>query len=100
RKWDNVKHISDHLKTRMVPRKSYEVPLWGILLRKKERQSDRSGNGLRFGVVITLREMNGVNRIDEFMQQCMLRGWLVSRIDITNRLDIYEAAEIEIDFDE
>lgn len=100
RKWDNVKHISDHVKTRMVPRKSYDVPLWGILLRKKERQNDRSGDGLRFGVVITLREMNGVNRIDEFMQQCMLRGWLVSRIDINNRLDIYEAAEVELDFDE
>lgn len=100
RKWDNVKHISDSVKTRMVPRKFYDVPFWGILLRKKERQNDHSGDGLRFGVVITLREMNGVNRIDEFIQQCMLRGWLVSRIDITNRLDIYEAAEVELDFDE
>lgn len=100
RKWDNVKHVSDQIKTRMVPRKSYGNPLWGVLLRKKERQNDHSGDGLRFGVVVTLKEINGINRIDEFIQQCMLRGWLVNRIDIDNRLDIYEAAETELNFDE
>ena len=32
------------------------------------------GRGLRVGIVITLREINGINRIDEFIRSCSLRG--------------------------
>lgn len=54
--------------------------------------------GLRFGVVVTLKEMYGVNRIDEFIRNCNLNGWLVNKIDIENRIDIHEKVNEEIEF--
>lgn len=100
RKWDNVKHIGDVFKSRFAPRKVYDNPQWGIMLRKKERNRPDAGIGIRFAVVVTLREMYNVNRIDEFVQHCSLRGWIVSRIDIDVINHIYEAAEVDIDFDD
>ena len=50
-------------------------------------------------MVVTLKEMNGVNRIDDFIKMCMARGWLVNRLDVENQLDIYTRAEEEIEFD-
>ena len=61
---------------------------------------ERSGRGLRFGAVVTLKEIHGVNRIDDFIQRCSLRGWIVNRIDVRTSVDIYSAAEVDIDFDE
>ena len=58
------------------------------------------GSGIRFGVVVTLKELNGRNRIDEFIRQCKLKGWLVASLDVENRLDIYAIAEEELEFDE
>ena len=36
---------------------------------------------LNFGVVVTLKEINGINRIEDFIKACILRGWIVNRID-------------------
>ncbi|WP_172795407.1 hypothetical protein [Bacillus sp. FJAT-25509] len=47
-------------------------------------------------MVVTPKEINGVNRIDDFIQQCNLKGWLVNRINVDNRIDIYQTAEEEI----
>lgn len=52
-----------------------------------------------FGVVVTLKEMNGVNRNDEFIKLCIARGWLVNRLDVENQIDIYAKAEEEINFE-
>lgn len=49
--------------------------------------------------VVTLKEMNGVNRIDDFIKLCMVRGWLVNQIDVQNQIDIYNKAEEEIEFE-
>ncbi|MEA5020488.1 MAG: S8 family peptidase [Gordonibacter sp.] len=101
RKWDNVKHISDIEKSRMVPKKiQSNTGLWGLSLKTKNRLYREDGVDLPFGIVITLKEMNGINRIDEFVQQCLLRGWLVNRIDIEASISIYEKAEEEVRFDE
>ena len=43
--------------------------------------------------------MNGINRIDEFIKLCMLKGWLVTSIDIQNQIDVYSKAEEEIEFE-
>ncbi|WP_033120689.1 S8 family peptidase [Oscillibacter sp. ER4] len=99
RKWDNVKHISDVLKTRSVPRKAYDSGLWGLSIKTKERMQPQSKKSLPFGVVITLKEMNGVNRIEDFKKLCMARGWLVTKLDVQNQLDIYQHAEEEIKFE-
>lgn len=91
RKWDNVKTISEQITTNPRPRCTYgEDPIWGIELREKERLSNKDGRGLKFGIVVTLKEMNNVNRIDDFIQQANFRGWLVNKIDVQNRIDVYE----------
>lgn len=98
RKWDNVKLISEELKDRAVPRKVYGAGMWGLSIKTKERLKEKNGRGLSFGVVVTLKEMNGQNRIDDFIKLCMVRGWVVNRIDIENQIDIYNKAEEEIEF--
>lgn len=100
RKWDNVKHINEILKKGSRPKKVYDSGIWGISIKTKERLDEKYGKGIKFGVVVTLKEINGVNRIDEFIKQCSFRGWLVNRIDINNRIDIYNVAEEEVKFDE
>lgn len=99
RKWDNVKHINDVIKSRSRPRKVYGLGLWGLSIKTKERLREKNGRGLKFGVVITLKEMNGKNRIDDFIKLCMIRGWIVNRIDIDNRNEIFVKAEEEIHFE-
>ena len=97
RKWDNVKLISEELKDRAVPRKVYGAGTWGLSIKTKERLKEKNGRGLSFGVVVTLKEMYGENRIDDFIKLCMMRGWIVNRIDIENQIDIYNKAEEEIE---
>ena len=99
RKWDNDKHISEEIKERAVPRKAYDSGLWGLSIKTKERTVNRKKTPLQFGVVVTLKEMNGVNRIDDFIKLCMARNWLVSRLDVQNQVDVYTKAEEEITFD-
>lgn len=96
RKWDNIKHISEKSDIAGRPRKSYGAGMYGIRVVSKERGSVRRGEGLNFGIVITLKEMNGVNRIDEFIKQCSMYGWMISPIDIDAYLDLYNSAESEV----
>ena len=98
RKWDNVKVVVDEIKDKKIPRKNYNNSnLWGLKITNKERLERE--NGLKFGVVVTLKEMYGKNRIREFIDQCTMRNWIVNRINIENRLDIYAAAEEIIEFE-
>ena len=99
RKWDNIKHISEEIKEKAKPRKVYEAGMWGLSIKTKERLAPNAGRGLKFGVVVTLKEMNGVNRIDEFIKLCMMKNWVVNRIDVQNRIDVYSKAEEEIEFE-
>lgn len=99
RKWDNIKLISDELKSNARPRKTYGAGMWGINIKTKERLRSKNGKGLPFGVVITLKDMYGENRIDDFIKLCMMRGWIVNKIDINNRADVYAKAEEEISFE-
>ncbi len=99
RKWDNVKHISEKINPRAKPREVYDSGLWGLSIKTKERLQPRNGQKLNFGVVITLKEMNGVNRINDFIKACIIKGWIVNRLDIQNQIDIYSQAEEEINFE-
>lgn len=98
RKWDNVKHITQILKKGIRPKQKYDNIMWGLSIKSKERLENKDGEGIHFSVVITLKEINGVNRISEFINQCSLRGWLVNEIDIDNRIDIYNIAQEEMEF--
>ncbi len=99
RKWDNVKYIAESATKRMIPKDSYRNKNWGIEVKTNNRLDPKDGVGVRFGVVVTLKEINGVNRIDEFIRNCTLNGWLVNIIDVDNRVDIHQKINEEIEFE-
>lgn len=99
RKWDNIKHISDVIKKGSKARKKYGSGFWGISIKTKERLQIYRDSSTPFGIVITLKEMNGVNRIDDFMKLCMVRGWIVNRVDVKNRVEVYNRAEEDIELE-
>lgn len=99
RKWDNVKYISERIKERKVPKISYKNKNWGIEVKTNNRLDSKDGEGLRFGIVVTLKEMYGVNRIDEFIRNCNFNGWIVNKIDVKNRISIHEKVNEEIMFE-
>lgn len=98
RKWENTKFISKILKGNR-PIKSYGDRLWGITVTSKERLSSKVQRELNFGTVVTLREINGINRIQDFVTACNLRGWIVNELDVQNQVEIYNANQEEIVFD-
>lgn len=98
RKWDNVKHISPDPEKRLSAKKAYINPSWGISVKRKSRLSEGTDSKTKFGLVVTLKEINGKNRIETFIQQCQLKGWLVNRIDVENKIDIYTKLQEEIKF--
>lgn len=69
KKRDNIKHIQDVVKTTNKPRKYYLGILWGMSIKTKERLNQSDGLGIRFRGVITLIEINGINRVEDFIQQ-------------------------------
>lgn len=99
RKWDNVKYISESITKRMRAKTSYEYKNWGMEIKTNNRLDPKDGIGVRFGVVVTLKEMNGVNRIEEFIRNCILNGWNVNKIDVKNRVTIHQKMNEEIEFE-
>ena len=95
RKWENTKFVSKVLKNNR-PLKSYEDRQWGIAITSKERLTNRTVSGLKFGAVITLKEINGVNRIQDFIRACTLRGWIVNELNVENQLEVYNTSQEEI----
>lgn len=99
RKWDNVKYVAESIKTRNRPKKSYNNKNWGIEVKTNNRLDPMDGVGIRFGIVVTIKEINGINRIDEFIKNCTLNGWLVNKIDVQNRIDINKKINEDIEFE-
>ena len=107
RKWDNTKHICEPDNGRARAKKVYTdstAPLkgnrmWGISLKTKERLIDKDGSGIKFGIVVTLKEITGVNRIDDFVRNCLFNGWLVNKVDITDKIEIYKKMQEDVEFD-
>ncbi|MBA3925694.1 S8 family peptidase [Listeria rustica] len=100
RKWDNVKYVAEKPKNRMEPKKAYEKNKnWGMSVKTNNRLNPEDGVGVRFGVVVTLKEINGINRIDEFISNCYLNGWLVNKLDVQLRLDINQKVNEDIEFE-
>ena len=99
RKWDNVKYVAEKLKDRMKPKVSYNNKNWGMEIKTNNRLDSKDGIGIRFGVIVTLKEINGVNRIDEFIKNCTLNGWLVNSIDVQSRIDINKKVNEEVEFE-
>jgi len=96
RKWDNVKHICEFFKAKGTAKTVYGSGLWGLSIKNVDRLGGNDGKGVRFGLVITLKEIKGVNRYQEFKQQCSLKAWLVNEIDVESRINLYNKAEQDI----
>ena len=58
----------------------------------------RSEN-IKFGLVVTLKELHGVNRIGDFIQMCSFNQWFAEEVDVINKLDLYNEAENEVEFE-
>lgn len=101
RKWDNVKHIGETFtaRKRVKPILNQSNPQWGMSIKTIERLKTRDGQGVRFGVVVTLKELNGENRIEDFIQQAELRGWLVNRLQIDAQVELFNSLNEEIEFE-
>ena len=110
RKWDNVKHISEGVKpdarakklyTKQIePNKVQAFDTWGLSIKTKERLESGAGKGLHFGVVITLKDIEGKNRIGEFIQRCRAGYWFTEEVDVQSMVENYIAEEEEIVFKE
>ena len=101
RKWDNVKHIGESFTSRKRAKAILNPsnPQWGMSIKTIERLKSSDGQGVRFGVVVTLKELNGVNRIEDFIQQAELRGWLVNRLQVEAQVDLFNSLNEEIEFE-
>lgn len=99
RKWDNIKHIREVSTAKNRAKDVYDKGLWGISLKTKERLEKKHGENLLFGVVVSLKEINGVNRIEEFVRNCQLKNWLVRRVDVRTKLDIYSRLEESVELE-
>lgn len=101
RKWDNVKHLSDVAKSCFRAKKVLGQPYWGFKIRSISRTGNREP-GLRFGMVVTLLDKTGRNRIGEFVQSCasVAEPWVVNEIDMQVNAEVYKQADADIDFDD
>ena len=100
RKWDNSKSIKEKCCQRNGEREAYKNKLWGIRIIKTNRfYNNDTRDKIKFALVVTLREINGENRIDEFIQRCFFNQWFVEKVEIENKIEIYNKAEEEITFD-
>lgn len=98
RKWDNVKYVSEGSRNRKF-KMSYNNKNWGMEIKTNNRLDPKDGEGIRFGAIVTLKAIDGINRIDEFIKSCTLSGWLVNELDIKTRLDINEKVSEDIEFE-
>lgn len=101
RKWDNIKHISEGYNEKKKPKQIYnDSDFWGFRINMKERLRRNEDRKLSYGLVITLRNINGDNLIEEFIQRCFASNWIVERLDINLLLENYNIAEEELVFED
>lgn len=103
RKWDNVKVVREVLAAKRGTRKGKQKSdsnYWGLEIISNERIPKKPRTKTNFAIVVTLKEVYGKNRYDEFRAKCQMSNWFVQDIDIDNRIDIYNQAESEIEFEE
>lgn len=99
RKWDNVKYIVEKSSKRKIGKKSFNNKNWGMEIKTNSRLNPEDSKGIRFGVVITLKEINNKNRIEEFIQNCHFNKWLVNEINVENKITIHQKVNEDINFE-
>lgn len=75
RKWDNTKFLHEYSSLSSSthrPKKARNAKgLWGCSLLYKQRLSTMERPSMHLGLVVTLKELHGVNRFDEFVFNCV-----------------------------
>lgn len=97
RKWDNVKHIQDESGKggTLKPVQAFKGKNWGISVKSMARLTTERDN-IRFGIVVTLKNLHKKNHYDEFVKSCIANGWHVSSVAVDNRLKLYNEASEEL----
>lgn len=98
RKWDNVKYVAEKGYGRLKPQKAYANGNWGIKITPKTRSISNKKEEIHFGIIITLKEIYGRNRISEFINLCSIRNWLVNHVNMENLINVYNKAEEDVTF--
>jgi hypothetical protein len=97
RKWDNSKHFKEVLKSGSRPKKIYDNRMWGIGIESSPRLGKRKEEtNVKFGIVVTLKEINNVNRINDFVRACSFIGISTEQIRVDERIEIYNKSQEEI----
>ena len=103
RKWDNVKTIIDHTTEKkmqgLIVKNNFNKN-WGISVTYQDRIDPVHKTPITWGLVITLKAVDGINRINDFIKTCELNGWLVSEINYENSLIIKNDLSEDIEFEE
>lgn len=99
RKWDNTKVKIEKFQGAKPKIIKADTGGWGLSIKKTERLDDFSGEGMPFDLVITLKALDGNSRIDDFVQQCVRRGWSVREIRQEKLVAIDQQAQAQITFD-
>lgn len=102
RKWDNVKVLTDVNPKRA--KQNFGRNNWGIEVTYSRRYIERGGvkkpQSIKWGMVITLKALDGKNRFDEFMRACILNGWRVYSVSVDNMVKVYNQSQLDIQFDD
>lgn len=96
RKWDNTKVICEALKQRGRPKEVKQKGLWGISIKKTERNSKKKHNNMRFGMVVTLKNIEGDNLLQDFIQQCAWNNLMVTQLHINQKIEVYNKLSEDI----
>lgn len=94
-KWDNVKIIKEKLTSRTREKKRYSDS-WGISLKRKERLNSADKKPILFSVVITLKEIRGKNRFQQFVDLVGQQHKVITRFNIEahNKLRVQEEEDL------
>ncbi len=100
-KWNNTKQKKQKISSRSRDTKimNEENTNWGLEIKTAERLHYGDGKNLAFGIVITLKNIHGENRNEEFIRNLELIGWTVNRVNIKNKVKLYNSINTDIKFD-
>ena len=102
RKWDNIKVLTDAKIESKQAKKNFGRDNWGIEVIYTRRYIERGGikkpQSVKWGIVITLKAIDGKNRIEEFVRMCIINDWRVYPIAVDNMIKVYNQSQIDIDF--
>ena len=102
RKWDNLKTVVDFFPSKNIVGKDVlneENKNWGIAVSYNERGDGVRSNSVDWGLVITLKATDGINRYLDFVHACEFNGWLVTPIIYENFITLKARLDEDIELD-